>query len=488
MRFQVLLATCAGIVLTFLQTAVAQDAFPIPGDRFGSSTPAVGELDNNVANGLETALVSLDGKVQVVKNDGSIQWSVDLPNVSCAETPRYDKSHSSAVIGELFGNGVQYVVVGFGGFQGKPCDGGVAAYRALDGSRAWVFSIKRWSQRRRFFAFRHAVIGTPTLADVNGDGKLEVGFGALDRNIYLLNSNGSVRWFAHAADTVFSSPSFVDINKDGKLEMIISTDISQNKRLRPPTPDGGYVYALRAALRVPRGTLFGFRDPRLQIWRTEFNQVMQASPAIGDVLPQNPGPEVVVGSGCFFPQGAGDRRGKWYKVLSAKTGRVLKTLPVSACTPTAPALADLDGDTVLDVVAGISGASSAGGDGSSHLLAWSPSRDSTLWDVILRSGSRNDALAGHYKRTPTVADITGDGIPEVLINYASDVAIFTNSGAMLTCSELPCSLPLLRTDSTLKGSPVVTDTDRDGIVEVLVGGSWDDQSSLIKWEHPLGME
>lgn len=485
MKLHVLLGTCVGVALTFLRTAVAQETSPIPGDGFGPSTPAVGELDNNPANGQETVLVSLNGKVQVLKNDGSILWAVDLPNVACPNTPSNDKTHSSAVIGELFGDGVKYIVVGYGGFVGKPCDGGVAAYRASDGTQAWNFSVKRWSQRRRFFAFRHAVYGTPALADVDGDGKLEVGFGSFDRNIYLLNYNGSVRWFAQAADTVFATPSFVDINNDGKLEMIISTDISENKRLKPPTPNGGYVYALRAAVRVPRGTLFGFRDPRLQIWRTQFNQVMQASPVVGEVLPGNPGQEVVVGSGCFFPQGGGDRRGKWYKVLSAKTGKVLKTLTVTACTPTAPALGDLDRDGVLDVVASVSGTTNAGGDGSSHLLAWSPSRDLMLWDVIPESGGRTDLYAGYYNRVPTVADVTGDGIPEVLINYSSDVAIFTNSGEMLTCRERPCSSPLLRSGSALKGSPVVADTDGDGIVEVVVGGEWRRNSSLIKWENPL---
>ena len=108
-----------------------------------------------------------------------------------------------------------------------------------------------------------------------------------------------------------------------------------------------------------------------------------------------------------------------------------------------------------------------------------------LWDVIVRSGGRSDGLSGHYNRTPTVADVTGDGTPEVLINYSSDVAIFSHAGEMRTCRERPCSLPLLRTGSALKGSPVIADTDGDGIAEVVVGGEWSGNSSLLKWENPL---
>lgn len=485
MKLHIVLASCLLLSLTFLRTAVALDAFPVVGDGFGPSTPAVAELNNNAADGLETALVSLNGKVQVIKADGSLVWAADLPNVTCSNTPTTDKAHSSPVIGALFGDGIQYIVVGYGGFVGKPCDGGVVAYRASDGARKWVFSIKRWARLKKFFAFRHAVYGTPALGDVDGDGKLEIGFGSFDRNIYLLNSNGKVRWYAIAADTVFSTPSFVDINGDGKREMIISTDISKNTRLNPPTPNGGYVYALKASIKVPAGTQFGFRDARLQVWRHQFDQVMQASPIVGEVLPSNPGLEVVVGSGCFFSQGGGDRRGKWFKVLSARTGKVLKTLPVSSCTPSAPGLIDIDADGVLDVVGTTSGISGAGGDGLSHVVAWSPSRDVVLWDSTPYSGGRRDRYGGYYNRTPIGADITGDGVPEVLVNYSTDVVILNTAGAMLTCGERPCSLPLMRTGSLMKGRPMVADTDLDGRPEVIVGGEYDNRSCMIRWEDPL---
>lgn len=485
MKTLVFIGTCLVAALTFVRPGMAQVVSPIGGSGFGPSTPAVGEFNNNPLDGLETAVVTLDGKVQVVKADGSVLWSADLPNTACAQTPTTDKAHSSPVVGDLNGDGVKYVVVGYGGFQGKPCDGGVAAYRVSDGTRAWFFSIKRWSRIKKFWAFRHAVYGTPALGDVDGDGKLEIGFGSFDRNIYLLNSSGKVRWFASAADTIFSTPSFVDVNGDGKKEVIISTDISKNTRLKPPTPNGGYVYALKAWIKVPAGTQFGFRDSRLQLWRTQFDQVMQASPAVGDVLPSNAGDEIVVGSGCFFPQGDGERRGKWFKVLSARTGRVLKTLPVSSCTPSAPGLIDIDRDGVLDVVGTTSGISQASGDGLSHVVAWSPSRDLLLWDLTPYSGGRRDGYGGYYNRTPIGADLTGDGTPEVLVNFSTDVVILDTAGQMLTCSERPCSQPLLRTGANLKGRPVVADTDLDGQLEVIVANEYDDKASLVKWERPL---
>ncbi len=120
------------------------------------------------------------------------------------------------------------MVVGYGGFGGAVCGGGVVAYRGSDGAMLWHFDLKRFSKREHFYARLHSVFSSPAVADVDGDGKMEVGFGAFDRNIYLLNADGTLRWYYHAADTVWSSPAFADVNADGKLEMIIGSDMTQN--------------------------------------------------------------------------------------------------------------------------------------------------------------------------------------------------------------------------------------------------------------------
>lgn len=462
------------------------EVFPIPGAGFGPMRPVVADLDADPTNGKETVVTTSDGTIQVVMKSGAVLWAARTPNVDCSATPSNDKMHSSAVVGDLFGTGELFVVAGYGGFRGKPCDGGVVAYRGKTGEQAWAFSIKGFSKRERFFAFRHAVYGTPSLADVDRDGRLEIGFGSFDRNVYLLNADGSVRWYYNAADTVFTSPAFANVAGSESLEMIVGTDISKNTKLRPPTPNGGYIYALKAGLSVRPGTKFSFRSSELQQWRTQVNQVIQSSPVVADLLPNSPGLEVVVGSGCFFPQGGGDRRGKWYKVLSASTGRVLKTLDVTACTPTTAAVGDINSDGVLEVVVPVSGASTAGGDGTSRLIAWQPATDTVLWSIQPRLGTRTDSMAGFYNRTPVIADINRDGAQEVLINYHTGVVIVAGAtGEQLTCDSSPCSKPLLRTSSILQGSPIVADVDGNGTNEILVGGRYDGENALLRWQNPL---
>jgi hypothetical protein len=332
------------------------------------------------------------------------------------------------------------------------------------------------------------VIGTPTLGDVDGDGTLEVGFGALDRNVYLLSARGKVRWYYNAADTVLGSPAFTDIDGDNKLEMIIGTDISKNTVINPPTPNGGFLYALKASVAVPLGTLFRFRNSQLVVWKTEFNQVLQTVPVIDDLLPSSAGKEIVIGSGCYFPEGSSAKLGKWYKVVSAKTGRVLKTLRVSACTPSAAAVGDVDADGSLDVVASVSGASEIGGNGVSKIIAWNPAANRVIWQAVPLAAGSYDLYGGHHRRQPVIADINQDGFPEVLANYRIGVVVFDGkTGEQLSCDTLPCTKPVLKTQAAVFGSPVVADTDQDGIPEVLVASKQRAGYGIVRWEDPLGV-
>ncbi len=454
----------------------------LTGSEIIYSSPAVYDLDTNLENGREIVFAGSDGTLYAIRADGTVLWETHLPIYGCSGASDTNKVLSSPAIGELYGDGTPYVVIGYGGIgTGKDCPGGVAAYNGLTGEKKWIFNIARFSKRQDFWAFSYSVFSTPALADTNGNGMLEIGFGAFDRNVYLLNARGKPIWYYNAADTVWSSAAFVNVNKNPKLEMIIGTDISENNLIRPPTKDGGYVYAFkttrgkrtrRVRNRNTRAVLkHQFRSKKAYKWKKWFHQVIYSAPSIGDVIPENPGPEIVVGSGCFFPQSSSDKRGKWIKILDEKSGQTLMTLEAPSCTNSSPALGDIDGDGKLEVVATLNGDSSIGGDGNSRLVAWDPEIATPKWQIVPRNGGSHDSFGGHFQ-SPVIADLDANGSQEIVVLHTSGVLIFEgSSGEPLTCNASGCpenSLKL-RTGSTMRGSPAIADIDNDGDLEIIAG-------------------
>jgi hypothetical protein len=441
----------------------------IDGATITYSSPAVAELDGNQANGLEVAIASEDGFVYVYLANGELLWQEQVPSARCGNPGRGNKTLSTPAIGDLDGDGIASIVIGHGGISSRGCDGGVVAFRADNGSIEWQFSTKQFSESEQFGTRSYTVFSTPALADTDGDGKMEIGFGSFDRNVYLLEYDGSVRWYYNAADTIWSSGAFADINNDGRLEFIIGTDITANRALRPITKNGGYVYAFKTEKR--RQKRIGFRDSSAYFWQQTFDQVIFSSPVVADVVAENPGNEVIIASGCYFPENTNNKNGKWIKVLSARSGAVLRTLPVAACSPSSVAVGDIDEDGTLEIVASINGHRAVGGSGRSTLVAFKPQTSTLLWSIIPRERGGNDSYGGHFS-SPIIADLDRNGSLEVAVANRAAVGIYSGmAGAALTCQEKDCTNDSLiaYTASTLRGTPTIADINQDGTYELVVG-------------------
>ena len=67
-----------------------------------------------------------------------------------------------------------------------------------------------------------AVDSSPSVADVDGDGELEVLIRSDDYYLYCLDAtNGMVEWKFYLGDVASTSPSIADIDADGQLEVVI---------------------------------------------------------------------------------------------------------------------------------------------------------------------------------------------------------------------------------------------------------------------------
>jgi outer membrane protein assembly factor BamB len=82
----------------------------------------------------------------------------------------------------------------------------------------------KWS-----FSTSDLVESSPAIADIDGDGKLEVLVGSHDGNLYCLDGRSGARKWAYrprASAQFFSSPTLADLDGDGLLEIIIGNNNS----------------------------------------------------------------------------------------------------------------------------------------------------------------------------------------------------------------------------------------------------------------------
>lgn len=441
------------------------------------SSPVIAEVDGNAGNGKEVAVGGQDGRLYVYRANGSLAWSTQV-TPGCALAAGDGVINSSPAVANLFGNGIPYVLVTYGTIQPSSCDGGLAVYRGDNGQEAWRLNLRSFASSQGYSEGLYGAVSSPSVADTDGDGRMEIGFGGLDRNLYLLNADGSLRWYAHMADTVWSTPAFFDINGDRRLEMIVGSDISANGAIG--TPDGGYVYAMNTANRASKRIEFcapafpNTCDRSYILWRAEFDQAIYSSPVIADLLPGNAGAEAVIGASCYFPAGSAAKRGRWLKILRLSDGAVLQTLNAPGCIQSSAAIGDVDGDGQLEVAATVNGAREVGGDGVSRVAMWKPANPSPIWAVVPynpdpSNGSFNDPYGGDLQ-SPVIADVDGNGSLEVLAANWWSVHVFNGAnGNALTCQGVCGSQLSLRTWKTVKSTPAVGDINNDGKLDVVIG-------------------
>ncbi len=437
----------------------------LSGNRIIRGSTTIADIDNNSANGKEIVVGGSDGLLYAYHQDGSLLWTYQVSNCPYAQYGN-EMIEGAPAVGDLLGNGTKAVVVGYGAIL-KPSScanndyAGVVAVNGATGAPIWRFKSP-FDDMNGYTV--NAVLATPSLADVDNDGKLEVGFGSTNNNIYLLDANGQILWKYRAYDTVLSTPAFADINGDGRKEMIIGTDFGpQNLTLQGTFPSAyGWLYAFDTAGGPGQNRQFG----EGYLWAKQFDQVIWSSPAAAD-LDGDGTLEIIVGSGCYYPN-----TGNWVKIIDAATGNTKVTLNTSSCVTSSPALGDLNGDGKLDVVAAVSNRT----DGKGRVVAWSAT-GAQLWSTVAVAATGENADFRELSNSPVIADLDGNGSLEVAVVAQNSVTIMRgDNGAILTSACSDSTAACLASKSLFmwfsnRSTPAIGDLDNDGELELASGGS-----------------
>jgi hypothetical protein len=335
-------------------------------------------------------------------------------------------STGSPAIADLDGDGIPEIVVPYGSSY-RPQDyhvGGVKAYRR-DGTLLWNHSSSN-AQPTDGADWSFGVVGAPAVADVDGDGKVEVAWGSFDGKVYLvdgLTGANKPGWPIFVRETTWSSPVLFDLDGDGKKEIVIGVDST--------IPSGGILHVFRST-GTGTGTYGSTPVPELPGFPKTYDQVLYSAPAIGDIDGDGR-PEIVFGTGTYWgnplPCGGGGspRLRRVYAVKCDGSAAAGWPVVVDGEVRTSPALADLNGDGILDVVVT-----------DFDCVAGTP-RDFNVYGFKGDDGTRlfktpvmNSGGANYQALDPVVADIVGDSKPEILVPTGAEIAVFTNTGTQIT--------------------------------------------------------
>ncbi|HXC50111.1 MAG TPA: FG-GAP-like repeat-containing protein [Candidatus Limnocylindrales bacterium] len=237
--------------------------FPIEVGVSGDSAPLLHDMDGDGAQ--EIIFGAADGKLHILDGSGSelAGWPVETNPMQLASSASFaplalgNDYHSSILagvaIGDVDNDGDDEVVA-------ADMDGSVYVFRD-DGTALPGFPVSLnpvYSDpaiRNEANRLDYGVLAAPTLADLDGDGTLEILVAAMDRHLYVWNSNGTthagfpvlivdqdrmssvnatnhqVTWKLVSGQPVgsigtklLSSPSVGDLDGDGHLEIVLGSN------------------------------------------------------------------------------------------------------------------------------------------------------------------------------------------------------------------------------------------------------------------------
>lgn len=331
------------------------------------------------------------------------------------------------------------------------------------------------------------------LADLNGDGRLEIIAPTIQGAVLAIDCNGQELWRWRQPDVISAPPTVADLSPRPGLEVVVLTNTGHVYCLSGSKGEPIWDYKLSGSIvwgggSIPavdldgdgklelvtgdaRGQIVAFRGDGSLFWSSRFERGLKSAMAVGDIDGDGSA-EILFGAAktalvCLDAKG----KERW------RLGEEVENVG-------APILADMDGDGKPEVLTGIrDGVCLVGADGQTRWC--SPTKgviDSGLSVADLNEDGRLEILVAdlagqlsvfndrgeqlwtadaeaRVRRSPSVADLDGDGRPEIVVaGYSGRMYVWDSGGRLLEKMEL---------GGGTNASPAIADLQADGRLTVI---------------------
>ncbi len=147
------------------------------------------------------------------------------------------------------------------------------------------------------------------------------------------------------------------------------------------------------------------------------------------------------------------------------TRRLVSMIDVGS--ESAPALADLDGDGDLDLLVGNR---IAPNDDQTARVSWIENTGTRTAPAFRERGVL--PIRGEFSYAPAIADLDGDGLPELVMGTWTDrLVLYRNTGTRAAPQWMLADTAFVRITRGSNTTPTLGDIDGDGLIDLVVGES-----------------